>query len=95
MVTVRPDVFAHLLAEGPVARAGLAADCLKLQADVERRMNEAAYDPAAFDLDDRPFRVRPGSPAHARLVFEALDADIALDFEDDDAEMAELAALDR
>ena len=81
----------------------LAAAGLKVQADVERRMNEVAYDPAAFDQDDRPFRVRPGSAAHARLVLEALGADVALDFENDDVDLDEiqaelaagLAALDR
>jgi len=99
-VTVQPDPLVQIMTEGPIARAGLAADCLRLQADVDRRMNAPAYDPAAFDQDDRPFRVRPGSAAHARLVFAALDAVIALDFEEDDAEIdaivAELAAgLDR
>lgn len=51
-------------------------------------MSEPAYDRTVFDEDDRPFRVPPGSAAHARFVFEALGADVEMDFEDHDAEMA-------
>ncbi len=93
VVTVQRDVLAGSLEGGPIARAGLAADCLRLQADVERRMSEVAYDPAAFDLDDRPFRVRPGLNLAVRAmgVPEALCWATAL--HDDPVHIAELRAL--
>lgn len=97
-LSVRPDLLAEIEADerGVIGRTGLAAECLKLRVEIERRMTLPAYDSEAFEADDRPFRVPPGSSDHARLVLEALGAEIELELDDDeDPEIIELERLAR
>jgi len=93
VVTVRPDLVAEIEADerGPIARTGLAAEALKLRAEIERRLSLPAYDPTAL-AEDRPFRIQPGGPDHARLVLEALGASIEVEFDDEDDELNALEA---